>query len=168
MLGHYFLATKRPYDATTLSVCYKCCIHVVSAFFLCSNVCFHAPRWFFLAIFLMTKCGFVVHIFFMHGCFWNDATCFVRAGYAIMISRSKFYKLVRSASVGGSSWGYSLVENLSSIPVPECHLHRLSNRYKTSGIKAPPSYRLLTNRYKRGLHMGHQESSGPRSFDTGW
>jgi hypothetical protein len=34
----------------------------------------------------------------------------------------------------------ALVENLSSIPVLECHLHRLSNRYKTSGTKAPPPF----------------------------
>jgi hypothetical protein len=31
----------------------------------------------------------------------------------------------------------SLVEKRASIPVPEGHLHRFRNRYKTSGTKGP-------------------------------
>jgi hypothetical protein len=40
---------------------------------------------------------------------------------------------------GGCVTGeFTLVENLSSIPVPEGHSYRLSNRYKLSGTKGPP------------------------------
>jgi len=34
----------------------------------------------------------------------------------------------------------TLVENLSSVPVPEGHSYRLSNRYKLFGTKAPPPF----------------------------